>query len=73
MEGIRSWRGVCLVWWGGHSKHLEICVAMSAGKKERKERGMIDENERKEREQKALCERLRKVWDITLGWSVSRC
>lgn len=39
---------------------------------ERKERGMIDENERKKREQNASCEWLRKVWDITLRWSVSR-
>lgn len=43
---------MCLVWRGGHSKHLEICVAMSAGKKDRmkeKEKRMIDENERKEK------------------------
>lgn len=48
---------MCLVWRGGHSKHLEICVAMSTGKKEGKKgrkRGMIDENERKKREQKGL-------------------
>lgn len=49
VKGIWSWRGVCLVWWGGHSKHLEICVAMSTGKKEGEERGMIDENERNKR------------------------
>lgn len=42
-------------------------------RKERKEREMIDENERKKKGQKALCEQLRKVWDITLRWSVSRC
>ncbi len=48
---------MCLVWWGGHSKHLEICVAMSTGKKRRKKRKeseekgrMIDGNERKKRE-----------------------
>lgn len=61
-RGIWSWRGVCLEWWGGHSKHLEICVAMSTGgerererRRERRERGMIDDDEREEREDKAFC------------------
>ena len=53
---------MCLEWWGGHSKHLEICVAMSTGgerererRRERRERGMIDDDEREEREDKAFC------------------
>ncbi len=36
-------------------------------------RGMIDENGRKTREQKVLCEGLGKVWAITLRWSASGC